>query len=552
MLRARATVATVFLLACSLLAGCSENEINKLKQKAEQAEKLLSNINDLSGKLLVKNRELAALEGLQPPRPEATKRLAAEIDSEQALLNSLRNEFADLWREINRELKELSEGNLKDALEWVKQNLPLLWEYYNKIHGSGLGALGIISQANGKLDALQELVASEAQTRQALAAALPDQKPALLSQLTELLAQHAAVGFNQEISAAQQAAAALGTLSPFPAVAGAVFPREVFSIQEGLPAPVSYLDDGVLAVGTQIVIQLPEGWWLGTPAELTSDTLELAVYGNYPGTSRITAVVLHEAVPAKPDDKIAVKLVDVHIGDRLGLAEGFVSVSPGRTVVHHFNVVAPPDRRPEGTLAVSSQTGRPGDLVPLDISIDAGIRGLSGVSLKLRIRSSQPGIPVPQPDLSRITLGPAFAGATFAANSPAPNELDLALVVGKPVDGPAVVLSLPFRIPPDAVPGTEYTAEIPAADAADFLGNPIAVKPTGGIITVQVMLGDLNLDGRITIVDVQLAVQGIAGAVQLSPVQRFAADVNRNGRPDIGDAIRILRAAVGLEKLTAQ
>lgn len=154
MLLSRAATVCTVLLACSLLTGCSENEINKLKQKAEQAEKLLSNISEFSGKLLLKNRELAALEGIQPPRPEATKRLAGEIDSEQALLNSLRNEFASLWAEINRELKDLSEGNLKDALEWIKQNLPLLWEYYDKVHGSGLGAVDLLSQATSKLDAL--------------------------------------------------------------------------------------------------------------------------------------------------------------------------------------------------------------------------------------------------------------------------------------------------------------------------------------------------------------------------------------------------------------
>ncbi|MGQ9524865.1 MAG: dockerin type I repeat-containing protein [Armatimonadota bacterium] len=309
---------------------------------------------------------------------------------------------------------------------------------------------------------------------------------------------------------------------------------------------MSHLDDGVLAPGTQIVVQLPDGWWLGAPAALTSDTLELAVYDNYVGSSRITAQVLRESAPGKPDDRITVKLVDVHIGDRLGPAEGFVSVIPRRTVIHHFHVVPPPDRRPEGTLAVSSPTGRPGDLVPLEVSIDPSVRGLSGVSLKLRIRA-QTQVPIPQFDLSRIAPGPPFVGATLAVNSATPGELDLALVVGKPVNGPAVIVSIPVRIPTEASPGTEYIAEIAAADAADFLGNPIPIKLAANKITVQVLLGDLNFDGRITIADVQLTVQGITGALQLSTVQRFAADVNRNGRPDIGDAIRILRVTVGLE-----
>ncbi|MGQ9524684.1 MAG: molybdopterin cofactor-binding domain-containing protein [Armatimonadota bacterium] len=61
--------------------------------------------------------------------------------------------------------------------------------------------------------------------------------------------------------------------------------------------------------------------------------------------------------------------------------------------------------------------------------------------------------------------------------------------------------------------------------------------------------GDLNGDGKLTTDDALLAVQIALGLRTASSAQTLAGDVNLNGALDLSDATRILRAAVGKEKL---
>jgi len=66
----------------------------------------------------------------------------------------------------------------------------------------------------------------------------------------------------------------------------------------------------------------------------------------------------------------------------------------------------------------------------------------------------------------------------------------------------------------------------------------------------EILLGDVNGDGKLGIPDATLALQ-IAVGIMKNPTtdQVGAGDVNKNGKVDIADVTRILRAAVGLEKL---
>jgi exo-beta-1,3-glucanase (GH17 family) len=64
--------------------------------------------------------------------------------------------------------------------------------------------------------------------------------------------------------------------------------------------------------------------------------------------------------------------------------------------------------------------------------------------------------------------------------------------------------------------------------------------------TPKTIPGDLDFDGRITVLDATLSLRFLLGLDSPSPKQVSAADINRNGKLDIGDCIMILRLAVGL------
>ncbi len=337
----RRVMACLVIFVCAFpLMSCSKDEINKLREKAKQANDLLQAISDESNKLRSKISDLSRFEQQQPRPNEAIGALKREIDSEQTLLNKQRDDLDKLWDEIIKEASALSTGDLKDALEWLRDNLPLFYEYYNRtknrITEKGDKLLG----AREKVDMLQAVVGKEVSAlEQLLAARSEAERRELRLHLADLQVQHTAVSLHEEIEAAQQLAAEFGALGPFPVVAGALFPREPLLIQEGLPDSLGFLDDGVLAAGAIILLQLPEGWRIEAPAEIRSETLELSVSGNFPGSSRIQIKVERERIAHKPDDSISVILRNVRIGRRPGLSSGVLMVHPGRIMTHDFLVL---------------------------------------------------------------------------------------------------------------------------------------------------------------------------------------------------------------------
>jgi len=336
----RQSIVYVLTFTCLVFfVSCSENEIKKLREKATQAEKLLQAISDESSKLLGKIKMMVDLEKQSPKPADSIEALKNEIKSEQNNLTKLRETLNKLWDEIVKETSELSSGDLKDALDWLKANLPLFFDYFTKMvdrtNTNGNKVLG----ASQKVNTLQSVVGQEVAKIEALLASQnEEEKAALRLQLTALQVQHTAISFHEEIHAAQQVAGELGSLGPFPVVAGKIFQKETFMITEGLPEPVAFLDDGVLATGTTILVELPKGWRIKAPAIITSDTLDLSVRGNYSGSSQIMIIVAGELIPQNPDDSIKVVLRNVYIGNTPGLARGVLMVNPGRIITHDFFV----------------------------------------------------------------------------------------------------------------------------------------------------------------------------------------------------------------------
>jgi len=60
------------------------------------------------------------------------------------------------------------------------------------------------------------------------------------------------------------------------------------------------------------------------------------------------------------------------------------------------------------------------------------------------------------------------------------------------------------------------------------------------------MLGDINFDGKINVLDARLALQRASGLIILTPTQLLACDVNRDGKYNVVDARLILQYASGL------
>lgn len=89
--------------------------------------------------------------------------------------------------------------------------------------------------------------------------------------------------------------------------------------------------------------------------------------------------------------------------------------------------------------------------------------------------------------------------------------------------------------------------------ALDNNGNPIRKRPEGSFYkapnTDTVMIGDIDIDGKITATDARLALRSAVGLEKLSEREIYIADVDKNGSVTSADARLILRASVGLEKL---
>ena len=54
------------------------------------------------------------------------------------------------------------------------------------------------------------------------------------------------------------------------------------------------------------------------------------------------------------------------------------------------------------------------------------------------------------------------------------------------------------------------------------------------------------MDGKVDVGDAIVILRRIVGLVQLSEIQKSAADMNEDGKIDVSDAILLLRCIVGL------
>ncbi|MGC8833393.1 MAG: dockerin type I domain-containing protein [Armatimonadota bacterium] len=219
----------------------------------------------------------------------------------------------------------------------------------------------------------------------------------------------------------------------------------------------------------------------------------------------------------------------------------------------------PAESQVNGVLSVRSASGAPGEIVGIEILIDANVRGVASAQFILDFsRASSIKAPQLQPVLvqpgtqeAKIQLGPMVPSgvvATASARSGGQVMVGIAGVTG--FSGPGVMVVIPLQIPTNAVPRTSYELQLRDVLLYDESGRQISVTLKNGTLTIAgLMDGDVTGDGVVDIRDALLALKMALGLALYTTDQLAAADLNKDGRITVVDVQAILRLALGLPPL---
>lgn len=89
--------------------------------------------------------------------------------------------------------------------------------------------------------------------------------------------------------------------------------------------------------------------------------------------------------------------------------------------------------------------------------------------------------------------------------------------------------------------------KITATTAADGNLKDVSLEGSEAAISIEtgVMLGDIDGNGKVNVVDALLALKASTGKLQLTESQQKAADADKNGKVNVVDALMILKASTG-------
>lgn len=334
-----APLLTVVLIVPLLLSGC-DDKLGKLKGKWEVLEKLLASAQAETDKLQEKIDKLRTWEKEDPRPTGAIEKLMAEISSEQALLNGKREQALKQLPELTEEIQDLSTTELAEVVEYIGKWIPFIAKFLGvKVDGLTSSGDQVTQNTVTKFDNIMGILDQEIALIAQLHPLPPGpEKDLLLMDLAGLIADASTISFHEEQKLASAMAEQFKHIGPLPVVAGTVIERISFIIEEGLPPGFEHLDNGVLEAGSELILQLPEGWQLTAPAEFLSDNLVFDMAGNEVGSGLIKAHVLSENIPGEPD-KIMVVFHGILISEKPGLATGLLTVLPGRTSKQDFCVI---------------------------------------------------------------------------------------------------------------------------------------------------------------------------------------------------------------------
>jgi len=140
------------------------------------------------------------------------------------------------------------------------------------------------------------------------------------------------------------------------------------------------------------------------------------------------------------------------------------------------------------TISAGDYTANPGDIVKVQITADAGIKGVAGMQILLDFSSVTPagGPALTVTSENDVDWGiiPHTRQSFIAINLNKPGQINVGVVGDKSGDGPGTLLTIPLQVPANAVPGSVYALNLidPAVNDAD--GKIIPTTAVGGKITI--------------------------------------------------------------------
>lgn len=323
----------VILVACLGLcifisAGC-EDKLKKLKAKAEEVERELTQVDRKWQRWREIVDRLSREERLRPRPVQAIQEKAEAARQVRESIREEENKAGEKVDEIIKEIGRLSETELSEVLKYALENLPKLAGELEKKNQKLKSLLDLISKVSmeDKFSAMNEVMDRAERLMAQLTLRFGEStRRRLLEKLDLTLVEGAQINFFSEENALSELAR-LVDIQAFPVVPGSFVPRLTVFIDEfAVESPFEELSDGVLAAGTEIDIFLPPGINLMAPASFDSG-FELAVEGNFAGSTH-----LHVEIVSGQDESIAVQFNGISIGAlTCGVPlESSLSVMPGK------------------------------------------------------------------------------------------------------------------------------------------------------------------------------------------------------------------------------
>ncbi|MGQ9524642.1 MAG: Ig-like domain-containing protein, partial [Armatimonadota bacterium] len=159
-------------------------------------------------------------------------------------------------------------------------------------------------------------------------------------------------------------------------------------------------------------------------------------------------------------------------------------------------LVVSPAMAQKGVLSVGDITAAPGEVVSVDVVMDANLKNIAGVQFTLEFReSTPPGAPTllgvenpnkPGSGEADLVRGPMVPGGDFVlANVKVPGEIKVGIVGTEGFSGPGTLVTVKIQIPADVPSGTVYKLNIKDVTLNDPDVNPVEADIKGGTLTVQ-------------------------------------------------------------------
>jgi hypothetical protein len=138
------------------------------------------------------------------------------------------------------------------------------------------------------------------------------------------------------------------------------------------------------------------------------------------------------------------------------------------------------------TVSVGEYTANPGDVVNVEVKVDDQVKNVAGAQVLLDFSTVTPagGPALSVTSEADVKYGVIPAGGFIAVNLGVPGQANIGVVATSGGNGPGTLLTIPLKVPANAVPGAVYALNLVTADLNDPAGNIIATKAVGGKITI--------------------------------------------------------------------